>query len=198
VRHVRRLAVGASVLFASLAGAAGLRAQTAPAGPPFDEARLAQIARAVGVPAGRLVEGGELEAITEEITGKLRCPVCQGLAVSSSHTPTALAMKEQARQLVRLGYSESQILAVFEDSYGEFVRLSPKPQGFNLVVWWAPILVLAGGVALVARRLRRSGNVVPPSAGGEAPTPAAPGADPPPDPPIDPYLKKLREEIRRR
>jgi cytochrome c-type biogenesis protein CcmH len=165
---------------------------------PFDEARLAEIARTVGAPEGVPVPAAALEARTDEVTGKLRCPVCQGLSVASSHTPTALAMKEQARQLVGLGYSERQVLDVFEDSYGEFVRLEPKPRGFNLVVWIAPLVVLAGGFVLVARRLHAGG--APPSSGaGESPSAPAEVTDTvePAQPAVDPYLKKLREEIRR-
>jgi cytochrome c-type biogenesis protein CcmH len=196
---VRRLVRGFLAVALALGCGAALEAQTAPAqapfDAPFDAARLAEIERTVGAPLGPPVEAAALESSTEEITGKLRCPVCQGLSVASSHTPTALAMKDQARQLVSLGFSERQILAVFEDSYGEFVRLEPKPQGFNLVVWIAPFLVLAAGLALVARRLIGgvgSVNDSTASAVAESGAPVAGDAHA-----IDPYLKKLREEIRR-
>lgn len=106
-------------------------------------------------PAGPALSGPALSARTDEVTAKLRCPVCQGLSVADSHTATAIAMKEQARELLGQGYSEPQALAHFEASYGEFVRLEPKAEGFNLVVWVAPLLFLAGGVALLTRRFRR-------------------------------------------
>ncbi len=143
----------------------------------------------VGAPEGPALDGAALEQRTEEVTSKLRCPVCQGLAVSGSHTATALAMKEQAKDLLRAGYSERQVLAYFEDSYGEFVRLEPKAEGFNLLVWVAPALILLGGAVLIGLRFRRGTAAEP--------APSAEPIAPPEDSDQDPYLKKLREEIRR-
>jgi cytochrome c-type biogenesis protein CcmH len=86
----------------------------------------------------------------------MRCPVCQGLSVADSHTLAAAAMRGKVERLLAAGYSESQVLAVFEASYGEFIRLSPRPAGFNLVVWAAPVLVGLAGVIVVGWRLRRA------------------------------------------
>jgi cytochrome c-type biogenesis protein CcmH len=98
-------------------------------------------------------------------------------------------MKEQAKDLLRAGYSERQVLAYFEDSYGEFVRLEPKAEGFNLLVWVAPALILLGGAVLIGLRFRRRSTLEP--APSVEPVATAEDSD------QDPYLKKLREEIRR-
>jgi cytochrome c-type biogenesis protein CcmH len=67
-------------------------------------------------------------------------------------------MRAKVERLLALGYSEEQVLAYFEASFGEFIRLAPRPEGFNLVVWIAPIVALALGVVLVAWRLRSARN----------------------------------------
>ena len=106
----------------------------------------------VGSPAGPPRQGAELERITEEVSSLMRCPVCQGLSVADSPTPLAAAMKDEVRELLAAGYSGEQVLQYFEKSYGEFIRLAPKPRGFNLTVWLAPAALLLLGLVLILRR----------------------------------------------
>jgi cytochrome c-type biogenesis protein CcmH len=110
----------------------------------------------LGPPAGRALAGAELAARTEAVAGLMRCPVCQGLSVADSHTLAAAAIRGKIERLLAAGYSEAQVLAYFEASYGEFIRLSPRAEGFNVVVWVAPILMLLAGALVVAARLRRA------------------------------------------
>ena len=110
----------------------------------------------LGQPQGQPITGDELTRRTEELTDRMRCPVCQGLSIADSDTMIALAMKEEVRQFLGAGYTEEQILLYFESSYGEFIRLEPKPTGFNLVVWLAPAVALLLGFGIVVYRLRHS------------------------------------------
>ena len=114
----------------------------------------------LGEPAGPPLAGDELAAATEEVAGLMRCPVCQGLSVADSHTPSALAMRVKTEALLQAGYSREQVLTYFESSYGEFIRLAPRAEGFNLVVWLLPAVGLLIGGLLVWRRLRSSGGAV--------------------------------------
>lgn len=108
----------------------------------------------LGEPQGPPLSGEELATATEEVASLMRCPVCQGLSVADSHTPSALAMRAKAEALLAAGYGQDQVLAYFESSYGEFIRLSPRPEGFNLVVWILPGLGLLVGALVVWRRVR--------------------------------------------
>ena len=109
----------------------------------------------MGEPSGRALAGNELDQTTEELSSLMRCPVCQGLSVAASPTPLAQAMKGEVRQMLAAGYSRDQILEYFERSYGEFIRLAPKPKGFNLFVWIAPVAGLFIGLGLVVWYLRK-------------------------------------------
>ena len=86
-------------------------------------------------------------------------------------------MSAQVRELLAAGYDEEQILAYFERSYGEFVRLEPPLRGVNWLVWLAPAGRAAAPAAAWwpgrsgARRTRR----------GARPTPADRGRCPPRD-----------------
>lgn len=133
-------------------------------------------------PAGEPLTGERLDKRTEEVSSLMRCPVCQGLSVADSPTDSAQAMKAEARALLAAGYSGEQVLSYFERSYGEFIRLEPKPRGFNLFVWLAPLLAIVAGLALVLWRVRRGPT--------EATAPAA-------DPELEAYRERVRSELGR-
>lgn len=174
-----------AVLLVAALVAAGATAQIGEspfAQPPAAAPRApAGIERAelIGKPLGRPLTGDDLERTTEDIASKMRCPQCQGLSVADSSAPSAMAMKGEVRGFLAAGYTRDQIITYFEQAYGEFIRLEPKPEGFNLVVWAAPIAGVLLGVWLVARRL---------SAGRAAPQVAV-------DDDLAPYLERVRREV---
>jgi cytochrome c-type biogenesis protein CcmH len=109
----------------------------------------------VGPPKGTPLTGQQLFVRTQEVGSLLRCPVCQGMAVSDSPAEMAVNMKEQVRELLARGYTEEQILQYFELSYGQFVLLKPKFEGVNSLVWMLPLIALAIGGAIVFAKIRR-------------------------------------------
>jgi cytochrome c-type biogenesis protein CcmH len=148
----------------------------------------------VGPPRGQPLADAPLEARTEEVAALLRCPVCQGLSVADSPASMAQNMKGQVRDLLAAGYEEEQILAYFEHSYGEFVRLEPPLRGVNWLVWGAPVAGLLAGLAVVAWAFRRArGAPGAPAAPDDTPA-AAPEPDAlPDDSSLAPYVLKVRE-----
>ncbi len=105
-------------------------------------------------PLGPPLSGAALDRATEEVASLMRCPVCQGLSVADSPASSAVDLKAEVRRQLALGYSRDQVLASFERSYGEFIRLEPKAQGFNWLVWLAPMIALVVGVLVIFFRLR--------------------------------------------
>jgi cytochrome c-type biogenesis protein CcmH len=142
------------------------------------------VERALPPPLGPSLSGAELEQATRALASTLRCPVCQGLSVEASPSESARAMRTQIEQLLAEGYTPDQIVAYFERSYGEFVRLVPKPRGFNLVVFALPAAGLLFGALLVVRTLRRR------AAERAAPEAAAGTADP-----LAEYRERVRREV---
>jgi cytochrome c-type biogenesis protein CcmH len=174
---VRALALS---VFIGLAASA-VAQETAPDAAPQEDPR-----DVVGAPRGRKLAGAELVTRTEEVGGLLRCPVCQGLSVADSPATMATNMKARVRELLAEGYDEEQILAYFERSYGEFVRLEPPRRGINWLVWLAPPAAFLGGVALLARTMKRR-RPGPREAGTTSPEPAVD------DPELAPYVLRVRE-----
>jgi cytochrome c-type biogenesis protein CcmH len=174
----------AALLLALLPAAA--RAQS-PAAPAFDP--LASDARRVlGGPHGGALGGPELEARTAEVAALLRCPVCQGLSVADSPSTAAQNMRHQIRDLLAAGYDGQQVMAYFESSYGEFVRLQPPLRGINWLLWVAPAAALIAGGYVFARVTKRRAA----AAASAEPEAAAPAAAPPMDPALAAYRDRVR------
>lgn len=116
---------------------------------------------AVALVVGGAGRGGgprSAAARADAIAEDLRCPVCQGLSVADSHSPTAEAMHDDIRRRVEAGESDATIKAYYVSRYGEWVLLDPERSGVGVIVWILPVTALLlgiGGLALAFRRWRR-------------------------------------------
>jgi cytochrome c-type biogenesis protein CcmH len=61
-------------------------------------------------------------------------------------------------QLANGGYSADEIIAAFEQAYGERILMAPHKQGFNWVGWTAPFVAVGGGALAVAALIRQWGR----------------------------------------
>ena len=59
-------------------------------------------------------------------------------------------IRANIQQLLASGMTEEQVFAKYEEEYGPRIYGAPKPEGFNLVAWVLPFVVLTGGGVLVA------------------------------------------------
>jgi len=157
------------------------------------------VAERVGAPAGTAVQGSILLERTEHLAGQIRCPVCQGQSVQASTAEAARNMKQQIHAMIAAGYSDDQVLRYFEASYGEFIRMMPRAEGFNLLVWIIPALALLFGLIVTWRVITSLGVKRPEPTRASAPevpraaVPADQAAAPETD--LDPWLEKVRKEL---
>ena len=131
-------------------------------------------------PKGVPIAGAMLDQRTNEVASLLRCQVCQGLSVADSPSTMAQDMKHQVREFLARGYTQEQILAYFDRSYGQFVLLKPKFSGVSTLVWLLPIAALIFGAVVVLSKAKQL------EAG---PAKEAAAAD------EDPYLARVRELV---
>ncbi|PYM44065.1 MAG: cytochrome C biogenesis protein CcdA [Candidatus Rokuibacteriota bacterium] len=113
-------------------------------------ALLAGAARGAPAPA-RVVSESEVH----EVAGGLRCVVCQNLSVADSPSEMARQMRAIVRERLEAGESPGEVVQYFVDRYGEWILLSPRRSGFNLLVWAAPLVAVAVGLAIVSVLVRR-------------------------------------------
>ena len=64
------------------------------------------------------------------------------------------AMHADIKALVEGGYTAQEILDSFVDVYGERALMAPRPEGFNLVGYFAPFVAFAAGAVAVVAVLR--------------------------------------------
>ena len=96
------------------------------------------------------------------IASQLKCLQCAGESVAGSQSSIAIKMREEIRREMRAGRSDDEILDRFVASYPTEVLLNPPRSGLTLLVWVAPVVVVAVGAVGVAssmaaaRRARRA------------------------------------------
>jgi cytochrome c-type biogenesis protein CcmH len=95
-----------------------------------------------------------LEEKAREIDGKLMAPCCWSGLVSQHDSQVAREIRQQTRYMLAAGKSEQEILDYYVSLYGERILASPRPRGFNLLVWILPWLLLVAGIAFVVLLLR--------------------------------------------
>lgn len=154
-------------LVASVAGALAtsrLRAQTAPGdtahGPTMSGPMDGSAYRPVTRPPKANGAAPLTQEQRDELERKLKCQCGCVLDVYTCRTtdftcPLSPAMHRDVLALSSTGYDAQEILIAFQAMYGERVLMAPVKQGFNLVGWGLPFVVIAGGAVAVFRWVRK-------------------------------------------
>jgi cytochrome c-type biogenesis protein CcmH len=112
-----------------------------------------------------------LEARARKLSQELRCVVCQNQSIDDSNAPLAHDLRVLVRERLSAGETDRQVLAFITARYGEFVLLRPPFRAHTLLLWFAPLLLLAGALIFLLRicaRMPTSGpQPVPPLSGAE-------------------------------
>lgn len=110
-----------------------------------------------------ILDDPALEARARTLSANLRCVVCQNESIDESNADLARDMRLVVRERLVAGDSDEAVMQFMVDRYGEFVLLSPRRDGVNMILWASgPILLLLGlGFAIAAIR-RRGGDVPEP------------------------------------
>lgn len=91
------------------------------------------------------------------IEAQLRCPTCQGLSIADSPATSATQMRALVRQQLASGASDDEVRGFFVARYGRWILLDPPIAGPDLLLWFAPAVIIALGAGLVVRRARARG-----------------------------------------
>ena len=97
----------------------------------------------------------KLEARARDISSGLRCLVCQNQSIDDSDAPLARDLRLLVRQQLQKGKSNADTVDYIVARYGDFVLLKPRFTLNTLLLWLAPLLLVAAGVYLAARIVRR-------------------------------------------
>jgi cytochrome c-type biogenesis protein CcmH len=96
-----------------------------------------------------------LEERVFELGRQLRCPTCIAETVADSDAGISGEMRQIIREQVLAGKSDAEILAFFQERYGDWVLLNPPRRGVYLWVWGLPIVAAVAALTLLAIYVRR-------------------------------------------
>ena len=106
------------------------------------------------------------EARALKLHDELRCPVCQGQAISDSNAELARDLRRIVRERIAAGDSDDAVFDYLTDRYSDFILLRPRVKPANYVLWLGPVLVFAAGAVglwiFIVRRRRRGVESTPP------------------------------------
>jgi cytochrome c-type biogenesis protein CcmH/NrfF len=89
-----------------------------------------------------------------DIEDEVMCDTCN-VPLNIAESDRADQERVAIRRLIARGLTKQQILAELERTYGPGILAKPQDSGFSLAVWWVPVAVVLGLVALVAALLPR-------------------------------------------
>jgi cytochrome c-type biogenesis protein CcmH len=111
------------------------------------------------VPAAAMAQRASLPDIEDEVM----CAQC-GTPLNASDSPVADDERAFIRKLIAQGRTKEQIKSALVAEYGEEILALPDDEGFDLAAYLVPALLAllaAAGVAVAARRWRRSPRSAP-------------------------------------
>jgi cytochrome c-type biogenesis protein CcmH len=89
-----------------------------------------------------------------DVEDEVMCDTCN-VPLNIAESDRADQERAAIRKLIARGLTKEQILAELERTYGPGILAKPQDSGFSLAVWWVPVAVVAGLVALLAALLPR-------------------------------------------
>jgi cytochrome c-type biogenesis protein CcmH len=103
----------------------------------------------------------------KQLTGSLRCLVCQNQTLADSSAPLAIDLRQQIYNQLAAGHSPQQVRDYLIARYGNFILYKPPFNRQTALLWCSPLLLLSIGTAYLLfylsrnkRRERQHGNAI--------------------------------------
>ncbi len=107
---------------------------------------------AVVVVAGMIVGDKTDEDRARAIGSRVKCPVCQGVAIADSPSETARAMMDVVEERIAEGWSDDQIIDYFKQRYTDSIVIDPPFAGNTMLVWLLPAFAVVAGIFMISSR----------------------------------------------
>ena len=117
---------------------------------------IAALLMAIVVVADTPLPDPKEEARAQGLMREIRCVVCANEPVSQSTADIAVDMRRTIREQIGKGRTDDQVRRFFSDRFGQFVLFRPPTQGWGILLWAFPFLLLVGVGGAIAARLFRS------------------------------------------
>jgi cytochrome c-type biogenesis protein CcmH len=117
-------------------------------------AGLALSASALAVIETYEFEDESLRERFANLADELRCPKCQNQNIADSNAPIAADLRKQLHAQLHEGRSDGEIVEYMVDRYGEFVLYRPRVNNVTMVLWGAPVILLALALLVLRSSMR--------------------------------------------
>ena len=105
-------------------------------------------------------EDAALEKRLTTLSAELRCLVCQNQSLADSHAELAIDLKNQVRDMMLAGRTDTEIKAYLTDRYGDFVLYRPPVKSTTWLLWAGPVVLLVLGLFALVRIVRKRQGLV--------------------------------------
>ena len=133
-------------------------------------------------------DNGIKRAVTDDDVNKIArvvyCPVCESTPLDVCQTQACADWRQIIRDMLEDGKTEQDVFDYFSNLYGDRVLAEPPREGFSLLVWLVPLIMIPAGVLFFVnfmRNLRSAAEGGPAVSNTAVSEPAAP----------DDYLYKI-------
>ena len=106
-----------------------------------------------------LADDPVLEERVKAISYELRCLVCQNQTIADSNAGLAIDLRNQVRDMLKRGMSETDIREFMVARYGDFVLYNPPVKNTTVLLWLGPLLMLVIAGVLAIRVIRSRSKV---------------------------------------
>ncbi|WP_308916805.1 cytochrome c-type biogenesis protein CcmH [Jannaschia sp. LMIT008] len=121
---------------------------------------------AAAVEPDEVLDDPVLEERARDLSKGLRCLVCRNESIDESSAGIARDLRLLVRERLVAGDTDAEVIDFVVDRYGEYVLLNPTTDGANLILWIAPLALLALGMGVAGVHITRQRPV--PDAGLDA------------------------------
>jgi len=91
----------------------------------------------------------------QALSKELRCPKCQNQNLADSNSTVASALRLDLYNLLIQNKSDTEIVDLMVDRYGEFVLYRPRVSSLTYILWFGPALLILIGILIVIMILRK-------------------------------------------
>ncbi len=116
---------------------------------------VAVLATVLGAVTGSAYAQVQLEREVFKVAAELRCPVCRSENAAQSSSRASIEFRNIIREQLQAGQDRAQILAFFQQKYGDWILLNPPRRGIYLWVWGLPLVAGALGFGTLGYFLMR-------------------------------------------
>lgn len=93
-------------------------------------------------------QNDEQRARYQQLTEELRCPKCQNQNLAGSDSQIAADLRRELHRMLLEGKSNEDIVSFMRERYGDFVMYRPPVQRNTWLLWFGPLALLTGVVAI--------------------------------------------------